>query len=119
MKKGKKYSKDIVFCGVTMQYPSDINDKEWEIIQKFVQSSSKGRKHQISRRSIINAIFYQSKTGCQWQYLPQGFPNYKTVNSYYNKWVRNGTWEAMHNELVTKCRSVLGKKTRVANGRYN
>lgn len=101
-----------------MKYPSNVNNEEWEIIKPYVEPSKKGRKARVDRRSIIDAIFYQSRTGCQWQYLPSDFPNYKTVNGYYNKWVCNGVWQRIHEELVTKCRSVLGKKIRIANGRY-
>lgn len=102
-----------------MKYPSNLKDEEWEIIKPYIESSKRGRKAYICRRSIVNAIFYQSRTGCQWQYLPKDFPNYKTVNEYYNKWISSGTWEKIHKELVAKCRAAVGKKTRIANGRYN
>ena len=101
-----------------MNYPSNLSDTEWEIIKPCIQSSRRGRKAQICRRSIINAIFYQSRTGCQWQYLPKDFPNYKTVNYYYNQWIKSGVWEKLHDKLVIRCRAALGKKTRQANGRY-
>lgn len=101
-----------------MNYPSNVSDEEWEIIKPYVEARKKGRKSIVSRRDIIDAIFYQSRTGCQWQYLPGNFPNYKTVNGYYNKWIRSGVWQKLHDKLVSDCRSALGKKTRIANGRY-
>lgn len=101
-----------------MSYPSNVSDEEWEIIRPYVEPRKKGRKPLVSRRNIIDAIFYQSRTGCQWQYLPSDFPNYKTVNGYYNQWVKSGIWQRLHDKLVADCRSALGKKTRIANGRY-
>ncbi len=57
-----------------MKYPNKLRDEEWEIIKRYVESSTRGRKDTICRRLIIDAIFYQSRTGCQWQYLPSDFP---------------------------------------------
>ena len=101
-------------------YPSDLNDEEWAIIEPYVCSSRGiGRKRTVDRRSIVNAIFYQSRTGCQWRMLPKDFPNYTLVMHYYYNWMRKGIWEKMHEVLVAKCRSALGKKKRQPNGRYN
>lgn len=94
-----------------MNYPSNVSDEEWEIIKPYVATSKKGHKARVCRRAIIDALFYQSKTGCQWQYLPTNFPNYKTVNEYYNKWIRRGIWQKLNEELVAKCRLSMGKKS--------
>jgi putative transposase len=102
-----------------MKYPSDVKDEEWKIIESYIKPCKRGRKASVCRRSIVDAIFYQSRTGCQWQYLPTNFPNYKTVNEYYNKWSSSGVWQKIHDELVAKCRLSMGKKSRVTNGRYN
>lgn len=94
-------------------YVSDLTDKEWEIIEHYVTKPQKtGRPRTISRRAVVNAIFYQNKTGCQWRMMPKDFPDYKLVMHYYYLWTRNGCLEKIHNELVKKCRSALGKKRR-------
>lgn len=93
-----------------MRYPSNVSDEEWEMIRGYVEPSKKGRKSVISRRAIVDGIFYQSRTGCQWEYLPSDFPNYKTINGYYNQWIRSGIWQKLHDRLVESCRSALGKK---------
>lgn len=100
-------------------YGSDLNDKEWEMIAPYVtKSKNTGRPRSVSRREIVNAIFYQNRTGCQWRMMPKDFPDYKLVMHYYYLWMRNGTLEKIHSELVTKCRGAL-KKRRQAHGRYN
>lgn len=92
-------------------YNSDLSDQEWEVIKPYVEkSTSIGRPAGISRRGIVNAIFYLNRTGCQWAMLPADFPKYKTVSHYYNRWVANGTWTKIQQELVEKCRTALGKK---------
>lgn len=58
------------------QYPSDLTDKEWFLIERsFAASYVKGgRTVKHSKREIVNAIFYILRTGCQWRYLPNDFP---------------------------------------------
>ncbi len=94
-------------------YSSDLKDEEWVIVEAYVcKSRGIGRKRTVDRRRIVNAIFYHNRTGCQWRLLPKDFPDYKLVMHYYYLWMRNGLWEKLHNELVGRCRSALGKKSR-------
>ncbi|WP_342270447.1 transposase [Rickettsia endosymbiont of Orchestes rusci] len=98
-----------------MSYPNDLKDEEWEIVKDYFGSKKKGRRIKVDRRAIVNAIFYQSRTGCQWRYLPREYPNYKTVNEYYNKWNRSGLWQKINEDLVSRCRVLKGKKTKTDN----
>jgi len=92
-------------------YSSDLKDKEWEIIRPYViKKKAIGRPDKVDRRRIIDAILYQSRTGCQWRLLPKDFPNQRTVCHYYYRWIRSGLWEEIHKNLVEKCRSAFGKK---------
>ena len=58
------------------------------------------KKH--SKRELINAVLYLNKTGCQWHLLPNDFPPYKTVSSFYQRVVKSGLWEKIMSELVKK-----------------
>lgn len=101
-------------------YNTNLTDAEWEIIQPFVTKDKPiGRPSRIDRRRIIDAIMYQNRTGCQWRLLPKDFPNQRTICHYYYRWLYNGTWERIHNELVVKCRTALGKKRRQTDSRNN
>ena len=35
---------------------------------------------------VFNALLYLLKSGCQWRMLPEGFPKWCTVYSYFAKW---------------------------------
>jgi len=35
---------------------------------------------------VFNAVLYLLKSGCQWRMLPEGFPKWYTVYSYFAKW---------------------------------
>jgi putative transposase len=61
-------------------YPSDLSDAEWTIIGLLVpEPKTNGRHATISRRALLNAMFYVTKTGCGWEWLPREFPHWKTV----------------------------------------
>ncbi len=45
-------------------------------------------------RENVNAIFYVTRTGIAWEYLPHDFPPAKTIYDYYAKWERDGTTQA-------------------------
>ena len=46
-----------------------------------------------SKRELVNAVLYLVKTGCQWRLLPNDFPPYVTVWSFYRRAVISGKWE--------------------------
>jgi transposase len=60
-------------------------------------------------REIVNAIFYVTRTGIAWEYLPHDFPPAKTVYDYYAKWEKDGTTELIHNRLRNQLREALGR----------
>lgn len=78
------------------QYPSDLTDKQWEIIKNILNDQ---RKRKYEYRLIWNAVFYILKSGCQWRMLPGCFPPWKLVYYYYSKWKNNGTIEEIHEIL--------------------
>ena len=47
-------------------YPSDLSDKEWRAREPLFPPSKRGQKRKWSIRTILNAIFYILKTGCQY-----------------------------------------------------
>jgi len=59
-------------------YPGDISNKEWRVIEQFFEPKKTGRPRKHNIRTIINAIRYVMKTGCQWRQLKP----WKTVYSW-------------------------------------
>jgi putative transposase len=91
-------------------YPSDLSDKEWQILEPLVpRVKLGGRPAEHARREIVNAIFYVLRSGCQWPMLPHDFPPWKTVYTYFRNWQRDGTWERLHNTLRQKVRRAAGR----------
>jgi putative transposase len=91
-------------------YPSDLSNLEWEQIRGFFESDYKtGRRPKHDKRQIVNAIFYVSRTGCQWTYLPKDFPPWRTVYTYFWTWQKQGLFENLHDELRRLIRTLLGR----------
>ena len=56
-------------------------------------------------------MFYVTKTGCGWEWLPHEFPCWKTVYHYFRIWRLNGVWEAIHTALRQAVRRAAGRET--------
>jgi len=93
------------------RYPSDLTDKEWEIIAQLIpQAKSGGRPREVNIREVANAIFYMVKGGMVWRMLPKDFPCWQTVYNYYREWKNDGIIENIHKILREKVREKEGKE---------
>jgi transposase len=94
-----------------MNYSSDLSNEAWELVRDlFEKTTKKGRPSKISKRQIVNAIFYVCRTGCQWELLPSDFPNFRTVKTYFRNWKMKGLWQKMGERLRRKYREKIGKQ---------
>jgi putative transposase len=92
-------------------YPSDLTDGEWKILQPLIPSAKEGgRPRTTDMREVLNAIFYIDRTGCQWRALPHDLPPWSTVWSYFRIWRNDGTWQRIHTALREQVRRSLGRE---------
>ena len=89
-----------------MCFPSSLTDSEWQVISSFLPAKTKGK---YCLRSIVNALFYLVKTGCQWRYLPLCFPPWQTVYYHFRRFNSIGLFSRMKWRLRTVLRQVLGR----------
>lgn len=89
-------------------YPSDMSDAQWDLVAPVLRRAV-GRSGRVSRRAILDAIFYVHRTGCQWRYLPQSYPNWKTVYSCFWRWQRSGVWDVVLATLRVQVRDAQGR----------
>jgi transposase len=61
-------------------------------------------------REIVNAILYQSRTGCQWEYLPHDLPPRSATYYYFARWRDDGTDQAVHDLLRWHAREKKGRR---------
>jgi putative transposase len=98
-------------------FPSDQTDREWEYIKRFVPAAkSGGRNRTTDMRQVLNAIFYVTRTSCQWRYLPREYPPWQTVYGYFRQWRKDGTWQRLHDRLRGDVREQEGRKRQPSAG---
>ena len=96
-------------------YPSDLSDERWALIEpvitgwKAAHPSVSGHQGGYAMREIVNAIFYQGRTGCQWDYLPHDLPPRSAVYYYFARWRDDGTDQAIHDLLRWQAREQHGR----------
>ncbi|MFD0035427.1 IS5 family transposase, partial [Streptomyces sp. NPDC127172] len=79
-------------------YPSDLSDGQWTLIEPMITAwkqdrvarSATGDPGSCDLREVVNAIFYQNRTGCQWRFLPHDFPAWSAVFYYFGLWREDG-----------------------------
>ncbi len=83
-----------------MEYPSDLTEAEWELIQPhFRPADRRGRACLHPRKRIVDAILYVVKGGGPWRLLPHDFPSWKTVYDHFSRWNKRGVWESALDRL--------------------
>src|SRR6516162_2704923 len=61
------------------RYASDLTDAEWALIEPYMPPAKRlGRPRDTELRSVLDAILYIARTGCQWRMLPKDFPPFTT-----------------------------------------
>ena len=92
-------------------YPSDLSDEEWAVLEPMIPAAKPGGyPRRVDMRQILNALFYQQRTGCQWRYLPKEYPRWPTVWTYFRQWRRSGVWETLHTALREAARRQMGRE---------
>ena len=97
----------MVYVGVVTQhrYPTDLSDSQWVIIQELIPPAKPGgRPRSLDMRQVVNAIVYVVVGGIQWRMLPQEYPKWQSVYSYFRDWKRQGVWKRIHDTLRAKVR---------------
>jgi putative transposase len=92
-------------------YRSDLTDAQWELIQPLLPPAKPGgRPRTVDLREVINTLFYQARTGCQWDYLPHDLAPKGTAGDYFTAWHQDGTWQKIVDALRTGIRQAAGRE---------
>ena len=94
-------------CFTPISYPSDLTDAQWAVIEPLLPPGNKSAWH---KRSLVNAVLYIAKTGCQWRFLPKEYPPHSTVWSFFRRARDSGLWERLMDETVRMTRAKAGRK---------
>ncbi len=96
-------------------YATDLTDAQWRVLQPLLRPGTaergRGRPPVVELRRVVDALFYQNRTGCQWRMLPRDFPAWGAVRYYFDKWQADGTWERLNDALRRAVRWEAGRES--------
>jgi putative transposase len=96
---------------VRKAYKSDLTDEQWRLIEPLLPPAKPGgRPREVDLREVVNALFYQARTGVQWDYLPHDLLPKSTVWDYFVAWRQDGTWQRLVDALRVKVRQAEGRQ---------
>ena len=86
----------------------ELTDEQWERIRRHFPEESKPKgsrgRPPVPAREIFDAVLWVLHSGAPWHFLPQCYPNYKTVHRRYQKWVRTGVLDGVLRDLAAEAR---------------
>jgi putative transposase len=88
-----------------------MTDAQWELIKALIPAAKRGgRPRKVDMREVVNTVFYQARTGVQWDYLPHDLLPKSTVWDYFVAWQKDGTWQKMLDTLRGQIRTEAGRE---------
>jgi putative transposase len=91
-------------------YPTDLTDAQWDLLRPLIPpAKSGGRPREVEMREVLNTLFYQNRSGCQWDMLPHDLLPKSTVYDYFALWRDDGTWQRLVDALRQAVRQQEGR----------
>lgn len=96
MARKRRRSFDDAREGVAEEY--QIPDELWARIEPLLPApkpKKKSGRPRMDDRQAMSAIFYVTRTGCQWKALPRCLGAASTVHDRFQEWERAGVFQAL------------------------
>lgn len=92
-------------------YPSDLSDDQWAILEPLIPpAKSGGAPRTVNMREVLNTLFYQNRSGCQWDMVPHDLVPKSTAYDYFLRWRDDGTWQKLVDALRGQVRVAAGRE---------
>ena len=84
-----------------------LSDSEWTAIEPHLPKGRRGA-HRVDDRRVISGIVHMLRSGGRWRDCPSAYGPYTTIYNRYNRWSRQGVWEAIFHALTGQSVVVSG-----------
>jgi transposase len=88
-----------------------VPDELWEIIEPILTEhdppKSTGRPR-VDQRAALDAIIFRMRSGCQWNRLPEEFPDDSSVHRTFQRWIELGVLDLIWESLIEQCEELGG-----------
>lgn len=89
----------------------EASDDLWGIVEPILLEldppKPTGRKR-IDQRAAFDAIIFRLRTGCQWNHLPQDYPDDSSVHRTFQRWVERGVFDRLWAVIQEACEDLGG-----------
>ena len=88
-----------------------VSDELWTIAEPIIAELDPPNRvgpKRVPARPILDAIIYRGRTGCQWNRLPEEYPDDSTVHRAFQRWKRRGVFERLWAVLIERCADLEG-----------
>jgi len=80
-----------------------LSNRQWRLIAPLLPAErGKGRPYIQSHRMTIEGILWIARTGAPWRDLPPDFGKWITVYQRFNRWTRDGVFDAVFQSVVNE-----------------
>lgn len=78
----------------------DLTDEEWARLEPLLPDREPRRGGRwADHRTVLNAVFWRTRTGSPWRDLPGEYGCWKTVYNRHRRWSADGTYAQILAEL--------------------
>ncbi len=88
-----------------------VSDALWAVIQPILAELDPPKqtgRPRVDARRTLDAIIFRMRSGCQWNQLPERFPDDSSVHRTFQRWVRVGVFARIWATLVDHCAELGG-----------
>ena len=79
--------------------PYWLSEEEWARIEPLLPRGRRGA-HRVDDRRVISGVIHMLRSGARWRDCPAAYGPYTTVYNRFNRWSRQGVWEAVFYALT-------------------
>ena len=76
-----------------------LDDECWSRIEPLLPRGRRGA-HRVDDRRVISGIMHMLRTGARWRDRPPEYGPYTTVYNRFNRWSKQGIWQAIFYALT-------------------
>ncbi len=76
-----------------------LSNEEWARIEPHLPRGRRGA-HRVDDRRVISGIVHMLRSGARWRDCPPDYGPYTTIYNRFNRWSRQGVWQAIFEALT-------------------
>ena len=76
-----------------------LSVREWKRIEPLLPRGRRGA-HRVDDRRVISGVMHMLRSGARWRDCPTDYGPYTTIYNRFNRWSKQGIWEAIFYTLT-------------------